>query len=135
MELTPKQIKKYTSKSVPQLLKLAEKHFNAYIRRRDAVDDRFTCISCRTTKHVSMMHAGHYLSAGHHSNVRFDEKNVHGQCSACNTHLHGNQIRYREHLVKKIGLEEVEFLEDISRMAHKWDRFGLIAIIETYKAK
>lgn len=134
-ELTQQQIKKYSDKSVSQLIKIAERHFNAYIRKRDANGDYFTCISCKATKHVSMMHAGHYLSAGHNAKVRFDENNVNGQCSACNTHLHGNQARYRESLVKKIGAEAVEMLEGISRMVQKWDRFSLIFIIETYKAK
>jgi hypothetical protein len=135
MELTQQQIKKYTGKSVPGLLKLAEKHFNAYIRRRDSTDCYFICISCQVPKDTRMMHAGHYLSAGHNAKTRFDENNVHGQCSACNTHLHGNQARYREQLVKKIGEDEVLLIEGISRMQHKWERFGLIAIIETYKAK
>lgn len=135
MQLGQQQLKKYSDKSIPQLIKIAERHFNAYIRRRDAQGDYFICISCSQQKHISMMHAGHYLSAGHNAKVRFDENNVNGQCSACNAHLHGNQARYRENLVRKIGADAVEMLEGISRMAHKWDRYSLVYIIETYKEK
>ena len=135
MILDQRVIKKYEGKSISQLIKIAEKHFNAFIRKRDSRDGRFVCISCQRTKDVSLMHAGHYLSAGHNAKVRFDEDNVNGQCSACNTHLHGNQAEYRRHLVRKVGLERVEMLEGICRMVHKWDRFSLIYIIETYKEK
>jgi hypothetical protein len=134
-ELSAKQLQKYSKYSVPQLIKLAEKYFNRYIRQRDSDGDYFTCISCQKAKPASSMHAGHYMSAGHNASVRFSEDNVNGQCIACNTHLHGNLIRYRENLVKKIGIEKVELLEAISRVAHKWDRTGLVFAIETYKAK
>lgn len=133
--LTAKQLQKYDKKTIAQLIKLATKHFNAYIRNRDSEDGYFTCISCEKTKEIGMMHAGHYLSAGHNASLRFSEDNVHGQCVACNTHLHGNLIRYRENLVKKIGSGKVEILESISRMTHKWNKTGLIWVIETYKKK
>lgn len=135
MELSSAQIKKYQKKSIPQLIKLAEKYFNAFIRKRDSDFDFFTCISCGFPKRIEKMNAGHYMSAGHNGIVRFNEDNVHGQCIHCNLYEHGNLIRYRENLVKKIGQQRVEMLESVSRMAHKWDRFGLIHVIETYKEK
>jgi hypothetical protein len=134
-ELTVDQINKYNKKSVPQLLKLAEHAFNAYIRHRDSEGEYFICISCSTPKSLSKMHAGHYMSAGHNASVRFNEDNVRGQCEKCNTFLHGNLIRYRENLVKKIGEDKVKYLEAISRITKKWDRLELIDIIVTYKQK
>lgn len=133
--LTADQIKKYNKKSIPQLLKLAEKHFNAFIRHRDSEDGWFRCISCGEVKATEKMHAGHYMSAGHNGATRFDEDNVNGQCHKCNTFLHGNLIRYRENLVKKIGEDRVKILENISRLTKKWDRLELIDIIITYKEK
>ena len=136
IELTAKTIQKYSKKSIAQLLKKATEVFNRYIRDRDRDGDYFTCISCGQMKPVSKMQAGHYLSAGHNGVVRFHEDNVHGQCIRCNMHLHGNQERYRAGLIRKIGVERVEALEQLSRMSgHKWDRFGLIHLIETYKRK
>ncbi|MBO9671945.1 MAG: recombination protein NinG [Sphingobacteriaceae bacterium] len=136
LNLTAKVIQKYKKESVSKLIKLAEKHFNAYIRLRDDRGGYFVCISCNSTKAITTAyHAGHYLSAGHHSYHRFNELNVHGQCLRCNCHLHGNLIPYRTNLVKKIGEQAVLELESTKNLSIKWDRLDLIAIIETYKSK
>jgi hypothetical protein len=130
-------IQKYKGKTIPSLLKLATKHFNAYIRKRDSKETHFVCISCNKPKTLSQMHAGHYYSAGYHSSVRFDEDNVHGQCVHCNTFLHGNLINYKNNLLRKIGSDRMEELNIKvgfeKRSVFKWDRFSLIEIIEKYK--
>lgn len=133
--ITAAQIKKYNSKTVPELLKLSEKHFNRFIRLRDSEDGWFRCISCQVPKKIEQMNAGHYMSAGHNSTTRYDENNVNGQCVYCNKHLHGNLIHYRENLVKKIGEDSVKRLESISRITKKWDRLELIEIICRHKSK
>jgi hypothetical protein len=131
-----KTIKKYNAKSTPDLIKLATKHFNEFIRKRDSTEGIFRCISCQQVKTTDKMHAGHYLSAGNNGAVRFDERNVHGQCSECNMHMHGNLLPYRTNLIRKLGEEEVEAIEIKSKMnGFRWDRFALIEIIETYKLK
>lgn len=133
--ITAAQIKKYKSKSIPELLKIAETHFNRFIRQRDSEDGWFTCISCQEPKKMEQMNAGHYMSAGHNSTTRYDEDNVSGQCIHCNKYLRGNLIRYRENLVLKIGEDRVKRLESISRITKKWDRLELIEIICRYKEK
>lgn len=133
--ITAAQIKKYNNKSVPELLKLAEKHFNKFIRERDSEDGWFKCIACGKIKATGKLHASHYMAAGHCGTTRFDEDNVHGGCLHCNTFLHGNLIRYRENLVLKIGEDRVKRLESISRITKKWDRLELIEIICRYKQK
>lgn len=126
-------IKKYNKKTVPQLLKLLTEKFNRFIRNRDTDEfDCITCISCNKTYPSKGMHAGHYF-ASTFSILRFHENNVHGQCVRCNMHLHGNLISYRQNLIKKIGIEEVERLEQISKIPYKWDRFSLIDLILKYK--
>lgn len=134
-QITAAQVQKYKGKSISQLISIAEKHFNAYIRQRDAENEYFRCISCGIYKPTHQMNAGHYMSAGHNAAVRFSEDNVHGQCVRCNLHMHGNLIPYRANLVEKIGEEKVLLLESSARLVHKWDRFGLIYVIETYKSK
>ncbi len=132
-------IQKYKEKSVPQLIKLAEKHFNAYIRKRDSQDGYFVCISCNITKPITQLNAGHNYSAGQHPVVRFEEDNVFGQCIRCNCHLHGNLANYRINLIKRIGIDRVKAVDDkvafAKTMPFHWDRFSLIDIIETYKNK
>lgn len=135
--MTSATFQKYNKYSQPQLLKLAEKHFNAYIRNRDDQGGYFVCISCQKPKAIqrTCYHAGHYLSAGHHSFTRFNENNVHGQCDRCNLYLSANLINYRINLLKKIGEDAVQELEQSKNRFMKWDKLELIAIIETYKAK
>ena len=77
--------------SLSDWLKIAQTHFNTYIRERDK--DR-VCISCQ--KPPLKKNAGHFFNANNHYNVRFDEDNVHLQCEHCNTFLSGNLINYRE---------------------------------------
>ena len=134
-----KTIQKYNKLPISKLIEKATLCFNKYIRLRDehkTMRGFFQCISCGKIQDTRFMHAGHYLSAGHNGAVRFDERNVNGQCVRCNTFLHGNQAGYRMGLINKIGLEEVEAVEAKSKMQwFKWDRFTLVEIIETYKQK
>ena len=124
-------IQKYSKKSIPQLIKLAEKRFNKFIRERDK--DK-PCISCGK---FTTLEAGHFFSAGHHPILRFNEFNVNGQCKHCNCFLHGNLLNYRQGFINKYGIEkltELEFYRDYEkRHGFKWDRFLLIDIIEKYK--
>lgn len=112
--------------AIPKLIKKAQEVFNRWIRQRD--QDK-GCISCGGEVH----HAGHYLSAGHHGHLRFNEVNVNGQCLRCNNFLHGNLINYRQGLVKKYGEEKVLMLEAKARQTKKWSRVELEAIIQVYK--
>jgi hypothetical protein len=81
-------------KTANDYLKIAQQVFNKFIRVRDK---GLNCISCN--KPCKKENAGHYYSQGGHSNVRFDEDNVHLQCEACNTYLSGNLLNYQ------IGIE------------------------------
>lgn len=111
-------------------LKLAQQVFNKYIRLRDKDE---LCISCQ--KKPKKVNAGHYYSQGGHSNVRFDEDNVHLQCEACNTHLSGNLIEYGINLEKKIGKDEFECLRERAYIVKKWQKDELLNLISTYKLK
>lgn len=136
MELDVKTLNRYSKRDHKWLLAKAQEAFNKHIRLRDMIGtDTFRCISCGLIKHKQWLNAGHYLSVGQHSSVRFHEDNVHSQCLQCNKHLHSNAVHYRINLVKLIGAERVEHLESIGRQPHKWERIDLIVIIETYRAK
>ncbi|KPU84451.1 NinG protein [Elizabethkingia miricola] len=131
-----KTIQKYRGKSLSALIELAQKLVNAYIRKRDQVNDRgdFVCISCQALKPKEQCNAGHYFSRGNYGSVRFDLDNIHSQCIKCNMHLSGNLIPYRENLIKKIGQERFDQLEMMSKLKNfKHDRFVLIDIIERFK--
>ena len=102
-------------KSRSDWLKDTQVVFNKYIRLRDQDDG---CISCGS-KSAYAYHAGHYRSIGSAGHLRFNELNCHRQCSACNTHLSGNLIRYRLGLIGKIGIHAVEALESDNNTV-KW---------------
>ncbi|APF01664.1 ninG protein [Pseudomonas putida] len=88
--------------------------FNAYIRERDA---GLPCISCDSSPSDhdlitgSRWDAGHYRSVGACPELRFEPLNVHRQCVKCNRNLSGNAIEYRIRLVKRIGADQVDWLE------------------------
>jgi len=88
-------------------LKEAQTVFNKYIRVRD---EKEPCISCGR-HHQGQYHAGHYRSVGAAPELRFVELNVHKQCSVCNNFKSGNALEYRINLIKKIGVDQVEWLE------------------------
>lgn len=113
-----------------EMLKLAQKAFNAYIRARD---EKNPCISCGR-HHQGQYHAGHYRSVGANPELRFNELNAHKQCQPCNTHLSGNLINYRINLIKKIGLVEVEKLEG-NHQPMKYTVEQLQEIEKEYKEK
>jgi len=119
---------KTKSVSIPKLTKKAQTVFNKWIRNRDQNNG---CISCG----AQITEAGHYLSAGHYSALRFNEMNTNGQCVRCNRFLSGNLIRYRQGLVKKYGESNVLILERsvAVRSVKKWSRFELEFIITHYK--
>ena len=91
----------------PYYLKRVQTEFNKYIRSRDKGQP---CVSCQRY-HDGQYHAGHYRSVGAHPELRFVEDNCNLQCSVCNNHRSGNLSPYRVHLIEKIGLTRVEWLE------------------------
>ena len=106
-------------------LKEAQIVFNKFIRLRDEKDP---CISCgKTEKELQtsdgwmpggIWDCGHYLSRGGFPELRFEELNSHKQCKTCNggagQFAKKNRTvsqQYRINLIKKIGIEKLEWLE------------------------
>ena len=108
----------------------AQSAFNSFIRARDADQP---CISCGR-HHTGQYHAGHFLSVGARPELRFEERNVHKQCSACNNYLAGNIVLYRKALFDKIQAGGVDWLEG-SHEAKKYTIDELREIKATYSAK
>ncbi len=118
-------------------LKAAQTAFNAFIRERDKGR---ACISCgrmpNFSDHIggSGIHAGHYRSVGACPELRFEELNVNIQCVHCNIHKSGNAIDYRIGLVKKIGANNIDWIEGPHK-PKKYSIEDLKGIAATYKAK
>jgi len=125
-----KSLREYKKGDVKVLKELAQKVFNLYIRTRDS---HLPCISCDTTNEIQY-HASHFKPAGGFSYLRFDENNVHKACVKCNSYLAGNLVPYRVALIEKVGIREVERLEQPNQLK-TWNAEELQEIITTYRAK
>jgi hypothetical protein len=123
----------------PQLVKVAQTAFNAFVRARDA--DK-PCISCGKppSTETNQTDAGHFRSVGSAPHMRFVEDNVHGQCKHCNQYrkcnnwLSGNVLAYRKGLIERIGLTRVEQIES-DQTVRKYTKEGLQEIARHYKAE
>ena len=112
-------------------IKEAQKWVNKFVRLRDKDKG---CVSCDAPLN-GKFDAGHFFSAGGFGSVRFDVRNIHGQCVYCNQWEHGNLYKYHIRLLSRIGLKEFEDLERQSNKMKKWDKEELKEIIKEYKQK
>jgi hypothetical protein len=122
------------TKSLPKLKKDLQLIFNQYIRIRDKDQP---CISCGLPKENKQ--AGHYFATKGYDGLRFDEDNVHGECSGCNCFDESHLIGYGENLIERIGVDRYETLKqkasEYKRNGYKWSRSELMEKIEYYKQK
>jgi len=129
---TRRMKKEFLAKDRPHQIKLAQKAFNAFIRKRD---ESKGCISCGTTKPNRRYDAGHYFSIGAYPELRFNEDNCHKQCHwDCNIQRSGNIAAYRLELIRRIGHQRVEALET-NQERLKLTIEDLKEITRKYKAK
>ena len=120
-------------KTLGQFEAEAKKVFQKWIRLRDELHG---CISCPTTE-TDLFDGGHYKKAEIYSGVIFDERNVHKQCRRCNRFLGGNELMYREGLIKRYGSDFVYQLEIDANATRnkKYTRDELIEIKRYYAEK
>jgi 5-methylcytosine-specific restriction endonuclease McrA len=124
------EISKYEKRSTAWLKKKAQEVFNRWIRERDK---NLPCINCGK---FTTLQAGHFYPTSTFGHLRFNEDNVNGECVSCNyfnsqSHSYG----YRPNLIKKIGQERFDKLEQLANIKqyNKLDRFYLIEILNRYK--
>ena len=116
--------------TIGKLKAKAQRVFNAWIRERDK---DLPCINCgKYTK----LQAGHFYPTSAFNHLRFNEHNTNGECLSCNyfnsqSHAYG----YKPNLIKKIGQENFDKLELLSKMRvfTKDDKFFFDTIISKYK--
>ena len=118
-------------KTTSDFVKECQKWVNKYVRLRDKDKN---CVSCNAPL-TGKFDAGHFFSAGGHGSVRFDTRNIHGQCVFCNQYEHGNLYNYHKELLIRIGSEEFNKLEMKSKGVHKHDKEELKQMIKDFKQK
>lgn len=129
-----KQERKETRANLQELKPLkkwldeAQAAINRWVR--EVRDEGQPCISCG--RHANSYDAGHFRSRGAASHLRFNEDNIHRQCSRpCNHDLSGNILNFRKGLINKIGVERVEALEN-DNSSKRWTIEEAKAIKDKY---
>lgn len=110
------------------LKKTTQRAVNKWIRERD-IDER--CLACG--RFQNKQDASHYIAQGSSGYLRYHPLNIHNTCYACNRYKHGNLIYYRIGLVRKIGLKNVEWLEENRNRVCKYTDEVLRKIIDSCK--
>lgn len=129
--------RKAALKTIPDLIKEAQREFNAFIRERDKDKPCICCGEPLSRGHQGTggeFDCGHWRSVGSASHLRFDERNAHGQRKVCNRYGAGRAVEYRVGLIDRLGASVVEALE-ADNTPHKWTREELIEIRDHYRAK
>ena len=112
------------------LIKKLDTVFSEYIRRRYAVNEIATCITCGKKDHWKKLQNGHFMSRKHYA-TRWDEDNVGVQCSACNVFRYGEQYLFAKYL----GTEKADMLLAKSRETVKFPDWEIQEMIDLYKTK
>ncbi len=122
--------------SLARLKKILWDLFSKYIRNKYADEDgAVACFTCGRWDHWKNMDAGHYIPKSVSLALRYDERNVHPQCTACNRFRHGNLTQYALSLKKKYGADILEALDNDKHSISKYNRSELEEMIELYKNK
>lgn len=103
--------------------------FSIFIRKRD---EGKGCISCGQRLRFDYCDAGHFIPRTHRS-VRWNEDNVHGQCYTCNRMKDGNEAQYRASLIRRIGVQRVETLEELKHKTAKFSESDIKSLTVKYK--
>jgi hypothetical protein len=116
------------------LVKNLDTVFSQYIRRKDAINDIATCVTCGKKDHWSKLQNGHWASRRHYS-TRWDERNCNVQCSGCNVFRAGEIYLYTKYLCSKYGDNFPEELYKLSQKTVKFTDSDLQDMILHYKDK
>lgn len=127
MKKTPLKRKKPKVRSVSSLKKELDSWFSKFIRYRD----EGICYTCNLQRHPKEMQNGHFVPRQYLA-VRYDERNCHCQCYACNMLYNGQPSRYAMNLERDYGQGIVAVLESLRQKITK--DYPYLSEIERYKS-
>jgi hypothetical protein len=131
-----KPIKKNSELSFPTVFKEAKQTFQLLRRVQEANFEGMVKTVHGGTKHYTRVDAGHYLPA-HYKNTCFNPLNVWCQEKNKNMDMQNPMtvLEYRNFLINKIGIQELEKLESIYKLPKKYSTFELIEMTKVWKAE
>ena len=111
----------------------ADKWFSRFIRLRDSDENGIgKCCTCGAIKEVKNMDCGHFIGR-QHMQTRFSTMNAHVQCKRCNGFEEGRKAQYKEFLIEKYGIINVNLLEVQGYKTKKYSAFEMKEIEKYYK--
>lgn len=117
--------------SVSYYKKKLDTIFSLFIRLRDSDEHGYaSCYTCGVTKHYKELQCGHFAPRQYLS-LRYDERNCHTQCYACNMLYNGQPSAYAEHLKRDYGEEILTEIEQKRKEVTK--NFPYEVKLEHYK--
>jgi len=126
---------KKREESVKVLLRQIKQVCHEYIRKRD---EGKSCVSCGRPWN-NKIEAGHFFKAEKYSELKFDERNIHGQCIDCNRNKDGNLHEYVFGIQDRISYEDFVEINNIAKNSkkhsYKWDIEELKEIKKYYRNK
>lgn len=127
--------RKGRAKKISSCRKYADSAFSKYIRLKHSDENgNTTCFTCGKVEILSEQDCGHYVSRIHYA-LRWDERNAHPQCKACNRFNEGRKDVYALKLIELYG---PKILEDLQAEKHRVTHLSqdeLLEIARVYKAK
>jgi predicted Fe-S protein YdhL (DUF1289 family) len=127
--------RKEAAKTLPTLKKEAQEAVNRYVRLRDAGKGCFVCgVPLQLGGVGGGFDAGHIRSRSNADHLRYDMRNIHGQCKPCNRPGSTKDHEMKAAAIRLLGKEEAEALYDDNRNI-KWKRDQVREIRDTYRAR
>lgn len=115
-----------------------DRTFSKFIRQRDTIDNWQgrvgTCCSCQRIVPYEQLDAGHYINRRWKAH-RWNEKNVHAQCRACNRFDEGNAVGYTRFMQTKYGDDYIDWLQGTKNDTTKFTLGELDLMNKEYKQK
>jgi len=110
MQIKPKRVQKsgadLTRKEWFDKLQKVLNQWVVHVRDKD-----LGCCTCDTNSKRIKYDAGHFFTRGARSDIRFEETNIHKQCSMnCNVHGSGMRNEYEKFIIEKYGQEHLDWL-------------------------
>lgn len=101
--------------------------FSKFIRQRD----KGQCYTCPHKDDWKYMQNGHFVPR-QYLITRWDEKNCHCQCMACNMFYNGQPQTYAKNLIRDYGANIINELEALKWMTVKLDSSYYLTMIDKY---
>jgi hypothetical protein len=132
-----KDVQKTTRKQKKDLSKILDQVFGDYIRYRDN-GICITCLGIFNPGDRMGFHWGHYITKSNKESIRWEKKNVYGQCSSCNCKQNTDGNSYMLSCLLKLGLLTLEENESLfiksKRLANNSDT-DIQDMIDKYNEK